>query len=366
MNRTRWIVAAAAALAVVFGGGAGLAATGSGSPAPSFLGDVAKRLGITEDKLENALEDATIARIDAAVDAGDMSKEQGDALKRGVRSGDVPDMLPSFRGPELALGGLGFPGKFEHGPFPGMDLLDAAADFLGMDGADVQEALDDGKSLADLARAKGKSVDELKQALRDAIREDADKAVADGVLTKEQGDRFVEKLSRAVDELVEEAGGAGPKLGFPGPRFGPGLNGPLAKGIVPVPLPDGDLMQTAADYLGIDVADVRGALREGKSLADLADDKDKSVDGLKGALRDAIREDAEQAVDDGVLTKTQADRLVEKLGNGVDKLVEGSVRGGFDFAFRGGRGDFGFHFRIAPDARVTPPEEPASSSSAGA
>jgi hypothetical protein len=80
-------------------------------------------------------------------------------------------------------------------------------------------------------------------------------------------------------------------------------------------------MQTAADYLGIDVADVRGALREGKSLADLAEDEGKSVDGLKRVLRDAIGEDAERAVDDGVLTKTRAERLVEKLGNGVDRRV---------------------------------------------
>jgi lambda repressor-like predicted transcriptional regulator len=72
-------------------------------------------------------------------------------------------------------------------------------------------------------------------------------------------------------------------------------------------------METAADYLGLDTADVREALRDGESLADLAKDKGKSVDGLKKALRDPIRKDGDKAVEDGVLTKEQADRLVEEL-----------------------------------------------------
>ena len=72
-------------------------------------------------------------------------------------------------------------------------------------------------------------------------------------------------------------------------------------------------METAADYLGLDAADVREALRDGESLADLAKDKGKSVDGLKKALRDPIRKDGDKAVEDGVLTKEQADRLVEEL-----------------------------------------------------
>jgi hypothetical protein len=97
-------------------------------------------------------------------------------------------------------------------------------------------------------------------------------------------------------------------------------------------------------------------LREGKSLADLARDKDKSVDGLKRALRAEIRKAADQAVDDGVLTKQQADRLVEKFGNAVDKLVEGSVKDGFDFEFRSGGDGFGLHFRIAPVGRMPIPE----------
>jgi hypothetical protein len=204
MNGRRWLVTAAAGLAAVVGGGAALATTGSSDPDSDFFGDVAKRLGISQDKLEGAIEDATVARIDAAVERGDLTKEQGDELKKRVRSGDGPVILPGFRGPKLGIGPLGPPGKgFFPGPFPGFDFVEKAADYLGMDAADVRKALRDGKSLADLAKDKGKSVDGLEQTLRDTIRADADKAVDDGVLTKEQADRIATKLGSAVDDLVE-------------------------------------------------------------------------------------------------------------------------------------------------------------------
>jgi hypothetical protein len=212
--RTRWLATGAAALAVVLGGGAALAAAGSSNPASDFLGDVANRVGISQDKLEGAIKDAKIARIDAAVAAGDITEEEGDALKERVRSGEVPAILPGFRGRRFGLGPLGRGGLFRPGHVAGTDLLGSAADYLGVDEADVREALRDGKSLADLAKDKGKSVDGLKEALRDAIRKDADQAVADGVLTEEQADGLVEKLGSAVDKFVEGGFTGGFDFGF--------------------------------------------------------------------------------------------------------------------------------------------------------
>jgi polyhydroxyalkanoate synthesis regulator phasin len=207
MNRRRWLATGAAGLAAVLGGGAALAASGSSDPPSDFIGDVAQRLGISKDKLENAIDDATIARIDAAVADGKLTKEQGEELKKRVRSGDGPVILPGFRGPdfcgpELGIGPPGI-GPHEKGFFGGFDLMQKAADYLGVDAADLRKELSDGKSLADVAKDKGKSVNGLKQSLRDSIRGSADKAVEDGKLTKEQADRIVKGLSAGVDDLVE-------------------------------------------------------------------------------------------------------------------------------------------------------------------
>jgi polyhydroxyalkanoate synthesis regulator phasin len=344
MTGTRWLAVAASTLAVVLGGGAALAATGSSDPASDFLGDVAKRLGISQNRLEDAIQEATIARIDEAVAAGDITKAEGDALRERVRSGEVPPILPGLDGPSIEHGPVGLDGVGPVCP----DLLDTAADYLGMDERDVREALRDGKSLADLADAKAKSVDELVQALREKLRHDADQAVKDGALTKEQADRLVEKLSAGMDELVEEPGNL--ELGPPEP---------LPKVLVPGFPPGTDLMETAADYLGMDEGDVREALRDGKSPAQLARDNAKSVGGLEQALRRAIREDADQAVEDGVLTEEQASRLVQKLGAAVDKLVEG--RFGFDVL--GSGATYKFRFHVAPDDRMPPPGGPSGSPS---
>jgi hypothetical protein len=93
-------------------------------------------------------------------------------------------------------------------------------------------------------------------------------------------------------------------------------------------------MDAAADYLGLSKAELREQLMDDKSLADIAEEKNKSVDGLKDAMEKAIRADIEKAVEDKRLTQEQADRILENLGSRLDEKVErtGPPHG------RGGRG----------------------------
>ena len=53
----------------------------------AFLDDVAKRLNVTRDQLDTAIKGAAEARIDAAVAAGKLTKEQGEALKKRLSAG---------------------------------------------------------------------------------------------------------------------------------------------------------------------------------------------------------------------------------------------------------------------------------------
>jgi ribosomal protein S20 len=169
-------------------------------------------------------------------------------------------------------------------------------------------------------------------------------------------------IRAAVDKLVEAERPPGLTFGPGGPGVEYGPVGPAKPGLLPGGPPGADPIATALDYLGLDAADLREAVRDGKSLADLAKDKGRSVDGLKEALRDAIRQDADKAVERGVLTKEQAARLVEKVGNTVDKFVEGSLKDGFDFAFGGGGRGFGLRLRIAPEGGTPAPRGPGDSS----
>ena len=174
----------------------------------AFLNDAAQRLDTTPEKLTKALRDAAIARIDEGVKEGRLTEEQADQMKERIRQGGLP-----------FLGGPGGPGHRGGGGRVGME---AAAKYLGLSEAELHEQLEDDKSLADVAEARNKSVDGLKDAMEKAIRADIEKAVDDKRLTREQADRMLQETETRIDDKVERTGhGPGGRGGHGGPG-GPG------------------------------------------------------------------------------------------------------------------------------------------------
>jgi hypothetical protein len=216
------LVVGATALAVA-GGGAAIAASKGGSPqeeSKAVVDDAAKQLGITPAKLSAALKQALENRVDAAVAAGRLTKEQGDALKKRIEAEDYP---------MLGRPGMGFGHR---GGGPGMrefGHLDAAASYLGMTAAELLAQLTGGKTLADVAKAKGKSVDGLVSALVADEKKELDAAVKAGRITQAQADAFLanakQRFTDAVNRTRAERMG-GPFGGPPGAlRRGPDRHG---------------------------------------------------------------------------------------------------------------------------------------------
>lgn len=206
---TRRLAVAAVVLVVAAGAGAALATT-SGAFDPreeqdAFQAALAKQLGVSQEKLEQAYKAAAIERIDAAVAAGRLTREQGNRLKQRVEAG-------AFLGP---MGFLAGPRMF-HGPGL-VGGLDAAADYLGLTEAQLREKLRAGQSLADVAKAQGKPVDGLKKAMLDDAKARLDQAVKDGELTAAQRDELLEGLESTIDDVIN---GTCPPGGRPGFGFG--------------------------------------------------------------------------------------------------------------------------------------------------
>ena len=203
------VIGAAAALAVAGGGVAYAAATG-GDARDALLRDAAQRLNVTPGELRSALEGAFGDQLDQAVQDGRLTQQQADRMKQALREHGLP------------LGGpmMGGPGMHVHFGGPIGPGLDAAAGYLGLTRAELARSLMNGGSLADVARAQGKSVDGLKQALLDAARSDLDRAVADGRLTAAQRDEILRELQEHVDDLVNGTG-PGPRGERHGFRAGP-------------------------------------------------------------------------------------------------------------------------------------------------
>jgi hypothetical protein len=217
-----------------------------------------------------------------------------------------------FGGPGMGMRGFGMHGfgpGFGHGPRGGHggagllagEVLKTAASYLGISLADLQADLKGGKTLAQEATAKGKTADGLIKALTDAAKANLDAAVAAGWLTQAQADSVLEMAKRAITHLVNDGPGVPP-----GARTGP--------------------LQAAATYLGMTVSELRDALESGKSLAQVAGDKGKSVDGLVTALTAEAKKKLDAAVADERITQAQADAILKRLTDHVTKQVNREPR----------------------------------------
>ncbi len=202
MKRLLIVAAAVTVLglaAVAIGGVATSAQEGDG-PIGTFLATVAEKLGVTQDELKVAIEEARDETIDEAVAEGRLTEEQAERMREGG--------LPFHRRLHRAGG----------------HILDTAADVLEMEKDDLVAELREGNSLADVAAAQVIGVDGFKTQLLAEVQADIDAKVADGTITQEQADRLSEGLEERIDNIVNAQPGEG-GFGGPGHRHG-GFGGP--------------------------------------------------------------------------------------------------------------------------------------------
>jgi len=219
-----------ALLVVGLGAAGAIAASRILSPADerkAVIDDAAAQLGVKPQALSDALKQALENRIDDALAAGRLTKEQAVELKKRLESGDYPPLfgLGGLRGPGFGPG-FGHEGHFE--------ILDAAASYLGLSEDQLRAALED-KTLAQIAKEQGKSASGLVQALVNAEEKRIDEALADGRITKSQATELKAHAKERAQALVNgelREHGFGRHPGFwPGsasPRAPPAFYGPPA------------------------------------------------------------------------------------------------------------------------------------------
>lgn len=140
------------------------------------------------------------------------------------------------------------------------------------------------------ADAVGNRVDRIKEALQGLVD--------DGTLTAEQRDR----VATTLDEQL--------------PRRGPGMAGRHLA------------LDVAANTLGLTEQELLAELREGRSLADVAEDKGVPIDQVKTDLQAAAEDRLAQAVEDGRITQEQADERKAGIAERIAEAVEREGRRG--------------------------------------
>jgi hypothetical protein len=170
----------------------------------------------------------------------------------------------------------------------------------------------------DAAKQLGIPSSKLSDALKKALSDRVDAAVAAGRITKAEGDAIKQRIASDAFPLL---GGLHPGFGHH-EFFG--------------------RLGTAAGYIGITEAQLRTELESGKSLAQVATAHGKSVDGLIDALVAAAKDKLDSAVSAGRLTKAQETEMLGVLKDRITSAVNNT--GSLDEPhFR--RPEFGFrHF----------------------
>ena len=100
---------------------------------------------------------------------------------------------------------------------------------------------------------------------------------------------------------------------------------------------DGAGMEAAAQVLGMTTDELTAAMKEGKTLKQIAEEKGVDYADVQAAMQTArdtaLRERIQQALDDGKITQEHADWLLEGLDKG---FLDGP--GGFGVGFGGPHG----------------------------
>jgi hypothetical protein len=185
-------VLAAAVAAVVLAAGASNALA---ADRPSLVDQVAARLGVTPEQLRTAFRATLVARVDAAVAAGKLTPEQGAKLKERIAKANGLG-LGAASGKRKALGQKLGKRLGAKGP---------VATYLGMTREALVAELRKGQSLAQIAKAHGKSVDGLVAAMVAPLKAHLATAVENDRLTKQRADALLERITDRLERLVQRS-----------------------------------------------------------------------------------------------------------------------------------------------------------------
>lgn len=229
---------------------------------------------------------------------------------------------------------------------PRVSPLSVAAGALGITEAELRTELQAGKSIAQVAEAKGVALQTVIDALVNERRAHIAAHVAEGKLTQAEADKILADLETRVTEMVNKTGL--PSRDGRGGKGGRGMHGHLKAA-----------SEQVASVLKLTVDELRTQLREGKSLAAIAEAQDVDIADVKAALTAEFKAHLDEEVASGEHTQAEADAKLVLFEGRLDEMVN-AVRpeGGRGGRGHGGRG--GHHGPATPQTGDAPAAEGTS------
>ncbi|GIU84844.1 MAG: hypothetical protein KatS3mg008_1619 [Acidimicrobiales bacterium] len=148
------------------------------------------------------------------------------------------------------------------------------------------------------------------------LSEALDQLVREGTLTREQADAVLARVRELAGQRWAEKAADNPAV------------------------------QKAAEVIGVSVDDLVAALRDGKTIAQIASEKGVDSQKVVDALVAQVKERVDRAVEDGKIDSQQAEKILERAQERIQRWVEeGGPFFGHSHHPRHHRGAFGFGFR---------------------
>jgi hypothetical protein len=163
----------------------------------------------------------------------------------------------------------------------------------------------------------GINVDEYDAAVEQAREQVVDEALEEGWLTEDQAERMRERMEQGFGPRGMDKGFMVPRGGFMG-RGGDSL------------------FAVAAEQLDLSVEDLHAELQDGKTIADLAQERGVNPQDIVDTYLAQLGETLNQAVEDGKLTQKQADWMLEQATEAAPDRLENACEGRFPGGMRGG------------------------------
>lgn len=258
------------------------------------LAQIAEEQGQSGDDIVQLLEERTRERLDRAVERGRMSQERAD---------EIVTRLTERATEAVNVTGVGEAISAREERRVRRLLSHATADITGLSFRDVGVRLRDGETLAQIAESEGfSSTDVVEQAV-DIRAEQLGHAVAGGRMTQEDADERLATLRATAEQLVDD------------PAVSEAVQQQADRAVLLA------LGRITVDQTGIPAREVLQRVRDGETLAQIAESGDSSGEVV---VEEAVNERAERLnrqVRRGWLTQTEADERIADFEDQANRLI---------------------------------------------
>ncbi|MFL6242865.1 MAG: hypothetical protein ACJ73V_07560 [Acidimicrobiia bacterium] len=187
--------------------------------------------------------------------------------------------------------------------------LQTAATAIGISPEDLSTQIRGGKTVAAVAGEHNVDPATVVNAVVAALNQRIDQAAAEGKVGADRAAKAKEKVPDVANRFVNETKSK---------RTGEGRRHRVL----------GEALNTAAKEIGVSEDDLKQALKDGKSIAQVAKEHDKSADEVVDAIVKKVTSAIAQAVKDGKLDSKKADEIKQKLPDRAKQFVNRERQGG--------------------------------------